>query len=313
MKNRSLLLMICMLLLAALIPAQALAADPLKIEVTGVPAKLNVGDDAPTPEDITVMVGDKAAKIEYVGLDPLLASSYDYTRYQEGGKITEPGDYAIIISIQSARAQYLGVSGVTVNGAPAAEFGSFAHVEDSFWEDGEKFYALDVGLDDFIAREVRAIKENGNIYVDTYLSYDGTLEIKCFITVGTETSPEAGAGSFPFSDVPADAYYHDAVAWAYGHEPQITDGTSATTFSPDKTCTRGQVVTFLWRAAGCPEPEATENPFADVSESDYFYKPVLWAVEKGITDGTTPTTFSPGSTCKNSHILTFIYRAVGEP
>ncbi len=119
--------------------------------------------------------------------------------------------------------------------------------------------------------------------------------------------------TIPFTDVSESDYFYDAVVWAFNSEPQITDGTSATTFSPAKTCTRGQVVTFLWRAFGCPEPKTSKNPFTDVKESDYFYKPVLWAVECGITDGTSATTFSPASTCKNSHILTFIWRAAGEP
>ncbi len=115
----------------------------------------------------------------------------------------------------------------------------------------------------------------------------------------------------PFNDVPGGAYYEDAVAWAYNAEPQITDGNGKDKFMPDKTCTRGQVVTFLWRAAGCPEPKSDKCPFTDVKKDDYFYKPVLWAVEKGITEGTTPTTFSPEKTCTNAHILTFLYRAVG--
>ena len=123
----------------------------------------------------------------------------------------------------------------------------------------------------------------------------------------------SAASDLPFTDVKESDYYYDAVDWAFNTTPQVTDGTSATTFSPNRTCTRGQVVTFLWRAAGEPEPSSSENPFADVKESDYFFKPVLWAVEKGITDGTSPTTFSPKNTCRNSHILTFIYRAVGEP
>ncbi|MBQ6261636.1 MAG: InlB B-repeat-containing protein, partial [Firmicutes bacterium] len=115
--------------------------------------------------------------------------------------------------------------------------------------------------------------------------------------------------TIPFTDVYKSDYYYDAVVWAFNAEPQVTDGTSPTTFSPKNTCTRGQVVTFLWRVMGCPEPKTKNNPFADVKESDWFYKPVLWAVEQGITDGTSPTTFSPKTTCKNSHILTFIWRA----
>ena len=123
-----------------------------------------------------------------------------------------------------------------------------------------------------------------------------------------QNPPEDGN---PFADVPKDAYYHDAVLWAY--ENGVTSGTSATTFSPNATCTRGQVVTFLWRACGSPEPSTTTNPFADVSESDYFYKAVLWAVEKGITAGTSATTFSPAATCTSGQVVTFLWRANGSP
>ncbi len=115
--------------------------------------------------------------------------------------------------------------------------------------------------------------------------------------------------AIPFKDVPEDAYYHDAVAWAYGKG--VTKGRSDDVFDPLSTCTRGEVVTFLWRAAGCVKPSGTENPFADVKESDYFYEPVLWAVEKGITRGTDATSFSPQQTCSTAHIITFIYRAMG--
>ena len=115
----------------------------------------------------------------------------------------------------------------------------------------------------------------------------------------------------PFTDVPADAYYAAAVKWAL--ENGVTTGTSKTTFSPEATCTRGQVVTFLWRAKGCPEPKSTKNPFTDVTEKDYFYKAVLWAVENGITTGMSTTTFGPNSTCTSGQVVTFLWRANGEP
>ncbi|MBQ6678326.1 MAG: S-layer homology domain-containing protein [Clostridia bacterium] len=114
-----------------------------------------------------------------------------------------------------------------------------------------------------------------------------------------------------FKDVKADAYYADAVAWAVAKG--ITTGTSATTFSPDEGCTRGQVVTFLWRAAGSPEPAGTKNPFRDVKSGDYFYEAVLWAVENGITTGTSTTTFSPDEVCTRGQIVTFQWRANGSP
>ena len=115
--------------------------------------------------------------------------------------------------------------------------------------------------------------------------------------------------SLPFKDVSADDYFFDAVCWAL--ENGVTQGTSADTFSPTDTCTRGQVVTFLWRAMGCPEPKSADNPFEDVKESAYYYKPVLWAVEKGITNGTDAAHFTPAQTCSTAHILTFLYRALG--
>ncbi len=115
----------------------------------------------------------------------------------------------------------------------------------------------------------------------------------------------------PFEDVPETAYFYDAVMWAYYAEPQVTNGIDATHFGPFNTVTRGQAVTFLWRAMGCPEPESTVSPFEDVTEGKYFYKAVLWAVEKGVTNGTDKTHFTPNQTCSTAHILTFLYRTMG--
>ena len=128
-----------------------------------------------------------------------------------------------------------------------------------------------------------------------------------------DTKPSPKPISNPFTDVKSGEYYFDPVLWAVNHDPQITKGTSDTTFSPADTCTRGQVVTFLWRAMGCDEPTTTNNPFTDVKESDYFYKAVLWAVEKGITNGTSATTFSPKDPCTRAHLVTFLWRAENKP
>ncbi|MGN0968392.1 MAG: S-layer homology domain-containing protein [Oscillospiraceae bacterium] len=119
--------------------------------------------------------------------------------------------------------------------------------------------------------------------------------------------------TLPFVDVPADAYYYDAVAWAV--ENKITEGTGdGTTFSPNAPCTRSQIVTFLWRAAGCPEPKSSVNPFTDVEEGSYYSKAVLWAVENGITIGTGDgSTFSPNLTCTRDQAVTFLWRAVEKP
>ena len=116
-----------------------------------------------------------------------------------------------------------------------------------------------------------------------------------------------------FKDVAKNAFFYDAVMWAV--QNKVTSGTGdGTTFSPNEICTRGQVVTFLWRAAGQPEPKNAVNPFVDVNSTDFFYKAVLWAKENGITTGTTATTFSPNDNCNRGQIVTFLCRAKnGQP
>lgn len=115
----------------------------------------------------------------------------------------------------------------------------------------------------------------------------------------------------PFTDVGEGSQFKTAILWAY--YSGVTSGKTATTFEPDATVTRAQFVTFLWRAAGCPEPETVENPFTDVGEGAYYYKAVMWAVENKITIGTTATTFSPDKLCTRGHVAMFLYRYAGEP
>jgi uncharacterized repeat protein (TIGR02543 family) len=119
-----------------------------------------------------------------------------------------------------------------------------------------------------------------------------------------------GISTQSFTDVTSDGWYSTAVNWAVSNG--ITKGVSATSFAPNMDCTRAQIVTFLWRAMGSPEPTITENPFTDVSEGDY-YKAILWAVEKGITQGVTDTTFVPDAICTRAQIVTFLWRAMGSP
>ena len=112
-----------------------------------------------------------------------------------------------------------------------------------------------------------------------------------------------------FNDVKPGDYFYDAVNWAV--EKGITTGTSATTFSPNASCTRAQIVTFLWRASGSPEPKTASKPFTDVAANAYYCKAVLWAVENGITTGTSATTFSPNAPCTRAQGVTFLWRANG--
>ena len=114
-----------------------------------------------------------------------------------------------------------------------------------------------------------------------------------------------------FIDVPAGSYYYDAVLWAV--ENGITTGVSASRFDPNGVCTRAQAVAFLWRAAGSPAPRSRTVPFTDVPVGSYYYDAVLWAVENGITEGTSDTTFSPDATCSRAQIVAFLWRSEKSP
>ena len=115
----------------------------------------------------------------------------------------------------------------------------------------------------------------------------------------------------PFADVSPVDFYYAPVSWAV--ENEITNGTSDVAFAPNDNCTRAQVVTFLWRAAGKPEPTSTSHPFTDINEKAYYYKAMLWAVENGITAGMTATTFEPDRVCTRGQVVTFLHRAMGKP
>ena len=131
-----------------------------------------------------------------------------------------------------------------------------------------------------------------------------TIEV---IFMKANGNPQTGV----FVDVATGSYYEDAVDWAV--ENGITKGTDDTHFSPDGICTRAQAVTFLWRAAGSPKPETRTMPFTDVPVGSYYYDAVLWAVENGITKGTSDTTFSPNITCTRAQIVAFLWRSEKSP
>ncbi|WP_322180669.1 S-layer homology domain-containing protein [Neglectibacter caecimuris] len=114
-----------------------------------------------------------------------------------------------------------------------------------------------------------------------------------------------------FNDISASAYYYDAVAWAV--ENGITVGTDKTHFSPEQRCTRAQIVTFLWRDSGSPEPNSSLTIFSDVKAGEYYEKAVKWAVEQGVTNGTGKGKFSPEASCTRAQAVTFLWRAAGEP
>ncbi len=142
---------------------------------------------------------------------------------------------------------------------------------------------------------------------DTHFSPDGICTRAQAVTFlwRAAGSPKPETRTMPFTDVPAGSYYYDAVLWAV--ENDITKGTSDTTFSPNMTCTRAQIVAFLWRSEKSPAA-GTDNPFADVKSAAYYADAVLWAVKENITRGTTNTTFSPNADCTRAQIVTFLWR-----
>ena len=144
-------------------------------------------------------------------------------------------------------------------------------------------------------------------------SKTGLKEQRCTVCnglLGTETIAKKPIKN-PFTDVKKSDFYYEPVLWAVNNG--ITSGTSKTTFAPNAACTRGQIATFLWRAAGCPNPKTSKNPFTDVKKSDYYYKAVLWAVGEGITSGATKTNFQPDAPCTRGQIATFLWRSAGAP
>ena len=139
-------------------------------------------------------------------------------------------------------------------------------------------------------------------------------------------STASSAGSFDFHIRIDSGSSSPNTTYSMAPEAKLSDSTSAVGLmvpirnpstaprmvgAPDSAVTRGQTVTFLWRAMGCPEPTSTDNPFEDVTEGKYYYNAVLWAVEKGITNGTDATHFTPNQTCSTAHIITFLYRTLG--
>ena len=162
----------------------------------------------------------------------------------------------------------------------------------------DKGYAVaNVKID---GKSIGAVKS----YTFENVSRTHTIEV---IFMKSNGNPQTGV----FVDVATGSYYEDAVDWAV--ENGITQGTDDTHFSPDGICTRAQAVTFLWRATGSPEPETRTMPFTDVPAGSYYYDAVLWAVENGITKGTSDTTFSPNMTCSRAQIVAFLWRSEKSP
>lgn len=170
---------------------------------------------------------------------------------------------------------------------------------------------LAAGGDTYYAFASASAQFDTGIPLDEALMDYITTELKG--TIGEQYKAPQGRVSYtePFTDVTAGVY-HDAIMWAY--KSKITTGVTDTTFVPNGSCTRAQIVTFLYRAAGSPEvAENVTNPFTDVSKDSVYYNAIMWAVEKKITTGVTDTTFEPNFPCTRAQIVTFLYREAGSP
>jgi hypothetical protein len=169
----------------------------------------------------------------------------------------------------------------------------------------EEGYVLDkLTVTDANGNELTLTSQGDGTY--TFVMPDARVSVEALFS--EEVSPDIGVY---FTDVDEAGYYYEAMRWAVTNG--VTSGTSDTTFSPDASCTRAQMVMFLWRASGSPAPASQNNPFADVSSDSYYYSAVLWAVEQGITSGTSDTTFSPDATVTRAQTVTFLYNAAGKP
>ena len=144
-------------------------------------------------------------------------------------------------------------------------------------------------------------------------AYDFSTPVTANITLYAKWTEDSSAPTNPFVDVKESDWFYEAVMWATTQEPPVTNGVDDTHFKPTKTCSRAEVVQFLYNAAGRPAVGAVANPFKDVKESDWFYTAVMWAVKEGITAGTTPTTFAPTKTCTRAEVVQFIRNSKGKP
>ena len=159
------------------------------------------------------------------------------------------------------------------------------------------------------------LKDDGTIIKEATYETPGTVMYQCiycgeksYVVLPKLDKPEPVVN--PFTDVKESDWFYAPVMWAV--QSGVTGGKTATTFAPNEGCTRAQVVTFLWAANGKPMPETTDNPFTDIKEGDWYYNAVLWAVENGITGGTSEHTFSPNATCTRAQIATFLWAAQGK-
>ena len=290
-----------------------------KLTVTALDKRITAGQSAP---DLTTPVLGEDYKVDgLLGQDALTAVTLTYGETPDTSKT---GSYTINISAEQANYDITTVPGtLTITPRPSSGGGSTTYpvntpnktengtvtVSPRYAERGDTVTITVKPDDGFKLDELTVTDKNGNELklIDkgngkyTFTMPASKVEIKATFVKEVETSP--------FSDVSTSAYYYEAVKWA--QEKGITGGIGNGLFGPNQPCTRAQIVTFLWRAAGSPEPKAMSS-FADVSTDAYYAKAVAWAVENGITTGTGDGKFSPDATCTRAQSVTFLFRAIGK-
>ena len=238
-----------------------------------------------TSDDVTVLsASSKNASFVMPDKDVTVKANWTYNGSSGGGGYT----YYTIKS----------TAGVNGSISPTGNVSVREGRDQTFTITPNKGYAVAKVLID--SKNVGAVKS----YTFENVKKNHTIEV---VFMKASGNPQTGV----FVDVPEGSYYEEAVNWAV--ENGITTGTDATRFSPDGICTRAQAVTFLWRAAGSPAAKSSAMPFADVKSGSYYYDAVLWAVENGITKGTSATTFSPDQNCSRAQIVTFLWRSEKSP
>ena len=260
------------------------------------------------PEGATVEYGTEKTNYSTTNVKEKNAGTYVvyWKVSKEGGQIVTGSALISIVKAPltiKADNQYMYVGGTkptftyTATGLVKGE--TLTHVDLTCEADGKTTGKFDIVPSGAVASDN---------YKITYVN--GTLTVSRRHSSPSSTTPEPEPtpdNSTSFVDVPANAYFADAVKWAV--DKGITNGLSDTTFGPYESCTRAQIVTFLWRAAGSPEPK-TASSFTDVSASAYYAKAVAWAIENGITNGMTETTFAPDATCTRGQSVTFLHRVL---
>ena len=224
-----------------------------------------------------------------------------------------PGRTALVITIPETNvSKYVEVVIDASENAHAHEYLAEVTAEPTCTENGVKTWTCEICGEQY----TECIPALGHSFGDWAVlqkpttSEEGLEERSC-IRCGYMEQRTVAKLENPFKDVKPSDFYYTPVLWAL--ENNITSGTAPDEFSPYEACLRSQVVTFLWRAAGKPQPTTKVNPFEDVKPSDYFYKAVLWAVENGITYGADATHFEPNGVCNRSQVVSFLYRAFKKP